>query len=269
MTHQTSTQGSPDPQGNYVSFVGIKQTFSSKRSTVVALDDIQVGIDEGEFVSIVGPSGCGKSTLMRIAAGLVRPTSGSVTIEGQVVSSPHPGVGVVFQRATLLPWRDVIGNINMQLEMRGLSLQSYEARVRELISLTGLTGFEGAMPHELSGGMQQRASLCRALIHDPDILLMDEPFGALDAMTRETMNLELQRIWMQKRKTVIFITHSISESVLLSDRVIVMSARPGRVIKEVKIDLPRPRDFQMVGHPAFLNATNEIRIALEAVGMTE
>ncbi len=246
-----------------MSFANIGHTFTSNRGSLVALNCIEAGIDEGEFVSIVGPSGCGKSTLMRITAGLVSPTNGNVTIGGQVVSRPHSSVGVVFQRATLLPWRDVVGNINMQLEMRRLSVKDFESRVSELISLTGLNGFERAMPHELSGGMQQRVSLCRALIHDPDILLMDEPFGALDAITRESMNLELQRIWMQRPKTVLFITHSISESVLLSDRVIVMSSRPGRIAKEVKINLPRPRNFQMMALQQFTYATNEIRIALD------
>lgn len=269
MTYPTSLEGKGALRPNYVAFERIGQTFTSHRGAVMALEEVDVGISEGEFVSIVGPSGCGKSTLMRIVAGLVRPTKGTVSIGGQLVTRPHPGVGVVFQRATLLPWRDVVGNINMQLEMRHLNVKTFGPRVRELIALTGLAGFERAMPHELSGGMQQRVSLCRALIHDPDILLMDEPFGALDAMTRETMNLELQRIWMQRRKTVVFITHSISESVLLSDRVVVMSARPGRITKEVVIDLPRPRNFQMMASPNFASATNTIRVALDAAGMTE
>lgn len=252
-----------------VSVEDVSQTFTTKRGQLLALDNISLTICKGEFVSIVGPSGCGKSTLMRVVAGLLRPSAGRVTIGDELVTRPHPGVGVVFQRATLLPWRDVSGNITMQLEMRNLDVQRFQKRVDELISLTGLKNFEHAMPHELSGGMQQRVSLCRALIHDPDILLMDEPFGALDAMTREAMNLELQRIWMHKKKTVMFITHSISESVMLSDRVVVMSARPGRVLKAVSIDLSRPRSFQIVGSPEFVAATNEIRQSLDAAGMTE
>jgi NitT/TauT family transport system ATP-binding protein len=255
--------------GASVTVERLSHRFSTKRGRLLALDDVTLHLDEGEFVSIVGPSGCGKSTLMRVVAGLFRPSAGLVSIGAELVTRPHPGVGVVFQRATLLPWRDVAGNITMQLEMRDLDPRNYQKRVDELISLTGLKNFEHAMPHELSGGMQQRVALCRALIHDPPILLMDEPFGALDAMTREAMNLELQRIWMQKRKTVMFITHSISESVLLSDRVVVLSARPGRVLKAVSIDLPRPRTFQMVGLPEFVAATNEIRQSLDAVGMTE
>ena len=269
MAHARSPDIVSSGRGGLVSVENLTHTFATKRGQLLALDDISLHIKQGEFVSIVGPSGCGKSTLMRVVAGLLQPSGGRVAIGSEPVTRPHPGVGVVFQRAALLPWRDVIGNITMQLEMRDLDLQLFQERVQELIRLTGLVNFERALPHELSGGMQQRVSLCRALIHDPDILLMDEPFGALDAMTREAMNLELQRIWMQKKKTVMFITHSIAESVLLSDRVVVMSARPGRVLKEVRVDLPRPRNFQMLGLQEFIAATDELRRSLDAVGLTQ
>jgi NitT/TauT family transport system ATP-binding protein len=203
---------------------------------------------------------------MRIVAGLVPPTGGIVRIGGQLVSSPAPDVGIVFQKATLLPWRSVVGNIDLQLEMRNLARPARAARLRQLIALTGLSGFEGALPHELSGGMQQRVALCRALIHDPAILLMDEPFGALDAMTREAMNTELQRVWMDSAKTALFITHSISEAVFLSDRIVVMTPRPGRIADIVSVNLARPRSFAMIGDPLFIAAMAKVRSTLEAVG---
>lgn len=234
-----------------------------------ALDSVDLDIPEGQFLSVLGPSGCGKSTLMRAVAGLVPPTTGIIHISGDLVKKPHPDVGIVFQKATLLPWRNVTDNILLQLEMRGLSFDGYKGRLKELIELTGLAGFENALPHQLSGGMQQRVALCRALIHDPQILLMDEPFGALDAMTRETMNLELQRVWLESRKTVMFITHSISEAVFLSDRIVVMSKRPGRIATTLDVNLPRPRNFTMTGDPLFVQVTTQIRQCFDAVGMTE
>ena len=206
---------------------------------------------------------------MRIVAGLVRPSGGTVRVAGHIVDRPAADVGIVFQKATLLPWRSVVGNIDLQLEMRNLSKASYAARLKQLIALTGLEGFEAALPHELSGGMQQRVALCRALIHDPTILLMDEPFGALDAMTREAMNMELQCVWMESRKTVLFITHSISEAIFLSDRVVIMSQRPGRIRDSITVELPRPRDFGMIGLPAFVAATMQVRRALDSKGMVE
>lgn len=247
----------------------VDQHFPIAGGVVRALSGLDLAVADGEFVSVVGPSGCGKSTLMRIVAGLVTPTNGAVSVAGKPVSGPSANVGIVFQKATLLPWRDVVGNIGLQLEMRGLPAAPYAERLRELISLTGLNGFETALPHELSGGMQQRVSLCRALIHDPAIILMDEPFGALDAMTREAMNHELQRVWMESRKTVLFITHSISEAIFLSDRVVIMSARPGRIQEVVTVDLPRPRDFGMIGLPAFVDATKRVRDVLNATSMVE
>jgi NitT/TauT family transport system ATP-binding protein len=252
-----------------IDVVGVHQHFSTKAGVLRALEDLDVQVREGEFVSVVGPSGCGKSTLMRIVAGLVRPTHGEVRIAGRPVTGPAADVGIVFQKATLLPWRDVVGNIALQIEMRGQSVPAHNRRIAELIALTGLAGFEKSLPHELSGGMQQRVALCRALVHDPAILLMDEPFGALDAMTRESMNSELQRIWMASRKSVLFITHSISEAIFLSDRVLVMSARPGRIARVVNVDLPRPRDFDLIGAPAFVDAARQVREALDSRGMQD
>jgi NitT/TauT family transport system ATP-binding protein len=248
-----------------IEIAGVTQRFGA----LLALDRVDLSIPSGEFHSVLGPSGCGKSTLMRAVAGLMPPTTGTIRIAGELVRDPHPDVGIVFQRATLLPWRSVVGNITLQLEMRGLRVDDYKETVRELIALTGLTGFEAALPHQLSGGMQQRVALCRALIHDPAILLMDEPFGALDAMTRESMNLELQRVWLERRKTVMFITHSISEAVFLSDRILVMSKRPGRIATIIDVDLPRPRNYKMVGAPAFIEAATRIRECFDAAGMVE
>ncbi|TCR68498.1 ABC transporter ATP-binding protein [Bosea sp. BK604] len=252
-----------------IGIAAVEQTFTTSGGPVRALAGIDLDIRQGEFVSIVGPSGCGKSTLMRIVAGLVRPTSGEVRIGGRLVDRPAADVGIVFQKATLLPWRNVIDNIALQLEMRDLPKAAKADRLLELIDLAGLSGFEGALPHQLSGGMQQRVALCRALIHDPAILLMDEPFGALDAMTRETMNTELQRIWMARRKTVLFITHSISEAIFLSDRVVIMSSRPGTISQVVDIDLPRPRGFDLIADRRFAEAVTTVRKALEATGMVE
>ncbi len=256
-------------QAPAIAIAGVAQRFTTRSGTVEALTHIDLDVAATEFVSVVGPSGCGKSTLMRIVAGLVRPTAGSVAVDGVKVDRPAANVGIVFQRPILLPWRSVAENITLQLEMRGIAASGHAGRLDALLDLTGLTGFRKSLPHELSGGMQQRAALCRALIHDPAILLMDEPFGALDAMTREAMNLELQRVWLESRKSVLFITHSISEAIFLSDRVVVMSPRPGRIARIVKVDLPRPRDFTVIGHPSFVAAMTEVRQALDAVGMVE
>jgi len=245
---------------------GVTQRFGTGADAVDALIDIDFHVAPQEFVSIVGPSGCGKTTVLRIVAGLLAPTAGTIWVHGERVRGPHPAVGIVFQRPVLLPWRSVRGNIELQVEMRNLQRNGYRQRTQELITLTGLQGFEDRLPHELSGGMQQRVSLCRALVHDPALLLMDEPFGALDAMTREFMNMELQRIWMEQRKTVLFITHSISEAVLLSDRVLVMTPRPGRIAEAIEIDIPRPRALSAMQSPAFLEINREVRRLLDASG---
>jgi NitT/TauT family transport system ATP-binding protein len=230
---------------------------------VHALSHISLNVGEGEFVSVVGPSGCGKTTIMRILAGLIPQYTGSVTIGGRPLRGPTPDVGVVFQEANLMPWRTVLANVMLPAEVLGLDRRASLLRAQALISLVGLEGFERKLPGELSGGMRQRVAIARALLHDPAILLLDEPFGALDAITRDSMNVELMRIWAIARKTVFLITHSISESVFLSDRVLVMSSRPGRIVAVIPIDLPRPRDIDIIADPAFSATVVRIRRLLE------
>ena len=221
---------------------------------------------EGEFVAVVGPSGCGKSTLLKLIAGLLPPVAGNVRVDGQDVRGPGGSVGVVFQSPLLMPWRSVLDNILLQIEVRRQKRGDYVEAARQLIDLVGLTGFADRRPYELSGGMQQRVGLCRALIHDPRLLLMDEPFGALDALTREAMNAELQRIWMERRKTVLLITHSIAEAVWLADRVLVMGPRPGRIVGEVDVPLGRPRTLEMAESVEFGRLAGAVRRYLNARG---
>jgi NitT/TauT family transport system ATP-binding protein len=235
-------------------------SFLSKRSTTTALTEIGMRVEAGEFVTIVGPSGCGKSTLLKIVAGLVKPSSGSVSLLGQKVTRPQREIGFVFQRAALLEWRGVRKNILLQAEMRGMNRAEAGRRADELIELTGLSGFEKALPHELSGGMQQRVALCRALLHAPPVLLMDEPFGALDALTREQLNTELHRIWKETGTTILLVTHSIAEAVFLGTRVEVMSPRPGRLVRSFEVDLPAERDYaEIMTDPRFGALTTQIR----------
>ncbi|MGE5534394.1 MAG: ABC transporter ATP-binding protein, partial [Acidobacteriota bacterium] len=217
------------------------QNIRKRFPGVDALNDVSFNVNQGEFISLLGPSGCGKSTLMMILVGLYEASSGLVKINGKKIVEPFTDVGIVFQNAELLEWRTALQNILLQIEIRRLPLRDYIEPARKLLANVNLKGFEDRYPHELSGGMRQRVALCRALIHDPEILLMDEPFGALDALTRDQMNLDLQRIWLEKRKTAVFVTHSINEAVFLSDRVFVMTPRPGQVAEIFNIDLPRPR----------------------------
>jgi NitT/TauT family transport system ATP-binding protein len=248
----------------------VTKVYDTRDGPVESLKPLTFSIREGEFVSIVGPSGCGKNTLLKMVAGLLPATSGSITLSGRPIKGPQRDVGIVFQNAVLLAWRNVIDNILLQAEMRRLPMAQARARAKALIEMAGLKGFEGKFPWQLSGGMQQRASICRALLHDPAVLLMDEPFGALDAMTRERMNLELQRIWLESRKTVLLITHSIPEAVFLSDRVLVMSERPGSIAATYDIDLPRsqaePRTLEVMSTPAFADYTRRIRAHFFAQG---
>ena len=254
-------------QGTHaIELAGVQLAYAADGGRVLALDRVDLTAEYGEFIAVVGPSGCGKSTLLKLVAGLLQPTTGAVRLNGAAVTSGAEQVGVVFQSPLLMPWRSVLDNILLQVEVRGLRKADYLEPAKALIELVGLAEFADRRPYELSGGMQQRVGLCRALIHDPQILLMDEPFGALDAMTRETMNEELQRIWMERRKTVLLITHSIAEAVYLADRVLVMSPRPGRIVGEVRIDLPRPRQLAMAEQPSFGVLAAAVRRYLNARG---
>jgi NitT/TauT family transport system ATP-binding protein len=242
---------------------GVGLRYETQSGSLLALSDVDLAIEPGTFVSIVGPSGCGKSTLLSIVGGLLQATDGSVLLDGESVTEPSSKIGIAFQDAVLLPWRTVLENVLLPAQIRGEKAR-HEARARELLVTVGLAGFENNLPSELSGGMRQRVAIARALLLDPSVLLMDEPFGALDALTRERMGLELLRIWQGSRKTVLFITHGISEAVFLSDRVIAMSARPGRVIRDLRIDLPRPRGPLTQEDPRFLAACRELRELLMA-----
>ena len=234
-------QLSSDPMDVAVSIVGVSKYFGGAKG-VKALEDVSAEIRDQEFVALLGPSGCGKSTLLRIVGGLIPHEGGEVVILGKGVVEPMDDVGIVFQTANLLSWRTVEGNLRLGEEVRGQSAKTLSNRVATMVDLLGLSGFEKHYPHELSGGMQQRVAIGQALIRNPRVMLMDEPFGALDALTRDHLNVELLRIWEAERKTVLLVTHSIIEAVFLSDRVLVMSERPGSIVEDVTIDLPRPRD---------------------------
>jgi NitT/TauT family transport system ATP-binding protein len=237
----------------------VSKTYKTQDGEVPSLQPLEFDINEGEFLVVVGPSGCGKSTLLKMIAGLLPPSEGEIRVDGRVVKSPHRDVGIVFQSALLLPWRRVLENVMMPVEVKGLPVDEYRKRALALLKMVGLDGFERKYPWQLSGGMQQRAAICRALVHDPKIVLMDEPFGALDAMTRERMNVELQRIQRETGKTVMLITHSIPEAVFLADRVLVMSARPGKIDAIYDATLPRPRTLDMMADPRFVEMTQKIR----------
>jgi NitT/TauT family transport system ATP-binding protein len=236
----------------------IWKLFSRRGEAVEALHDVSIQVGTGEFVSIVGASGCGKTTLLRIVDGLVAPTRGDIRVNGQPVSGPGPDRGFVFQQDALFPWRTVLDNVVFGLEVQGRGKHETRERANGFLQLVGLAGFEHLFPHELSGGMRQRANLARALTIDPDVLLMDEPFASLDAQTREIMQSELLRIWRSNRKTVLFVTHQIDEAVYLSDRVVVMTSRPGRVKAILEVDIPRPRDLSVKRTPRFLELVDEI-----------
>ncbi len=244
----------------------LSKTYRSKRSRVTALEDVSLAIEQNEFVTLVGPSGCGKSTLLKIVGGLIRPSRGRLIYDGEPLLQPTRDVGIVFQEPVLLPWRATIDNVLLPAEILGLNLAQCRVRALELLKLVGLEGFESSYPRELSGGMQQRVALSRALIHNPSVLLMDEPFAALDAMTREELGFELMRIWDTHKKTVIFVTHNIVEAILLADRVVAMSPRPGRIAKIVKIDLPRPRTLDMEFTGEFKSYFDEIRAVIYSGG---
>jgi NitT/TauT family transport system ATP-binding protein len=251
----------------FVSIEAVAKAYPSSDGAIAAVEAVSVDIDRGEFVSLLGPSGCGKTTLMLMLAGLLRRDAGAIRIGGRPVDQPYTNVGIVFQDALLLDWRNVLDNLMLQAEIRGLDRAAMRARAVALLDMVGLAGFERRHPWELSGGMRQRVSICRALVHDPLLLLMDEPFGALDALTREQMNLDLQDIWLARRKTVLFITHSISEAVFLADRVLVMSPRPGRIAADIAVDLPRPRHPSLRETAQFGRYASRIRALFEEWGI--
>lgn len=242
---------------------GVNKRFRGRKSNVVALRGVDLAIRDKEFVVLLGPSGCGKTTLLHMFAGLTAPTTGEIRFGHRRINGPPHGIGMVFQRPTLLAWRDIRKNVALPLETLHLKDKTSDERIDQVLELVGLADFAHHYPRQLSGGMQQRAALARALISDPSVLLMDEPFGALDAITRERMNVELLRIWDEQRKTVVLVTHSISEAVFLADRIIVMSARPGQVRHEVRVDLPRPRTMDMMADARFAALARDLRGRIE------
>jgi NitT/TauT family transport system ATP-binding protein len=252
-----------------LAFDAVSKIYDTSTGSVEALAGIDFSVNTGEFLSVLGPSGCGKSTLLALATGLEFPTEGTVTVAGQRVTRPVTDVGIVFQTDVLLDWRTILGNIMLQIEMRDLDSTRYVERARALLKMVGLAGFEDKRPFELSGGMRQRASICRALVHDPSLLLMDEPFGALDAITREQMVLELHRIWDETRKSVVFVTHDIQEAIFLADRVMVMTPRPGRIAEIIEVDLPRPRTLAVRESPRFLALVAHVRELFVQAGILQ
>jgi NitT/TauT family transport system ATP-binding protein len=253
--------------GGQIEIQRLGKVYATGEGRIQALQEATFSVRAGEFVSLLGPSGCGKSTLLMLAVGLLTPTTGQVVIDGRVVDRPQTDVGIVFQEPVLLDWRRVLENVMLQVEARRLPREPYRRRAVELLARVGLAGFERTYPFELSGGMRQRVSLCRALIHDPPLLVMDEPYGALDALTRDQAMVDLQRIWSANRKTVLFVTHHIPEAVFLSDRVVVMTPRPGRVERIIDVELPRPRRLQMRTSAAFGAYVQEILAIFQAHGI--
>jgi NitT/TauT family transport system ATP-binding protein len=239
------------PPDTLIRFEHVTKFYGEGKKHVHVVDDVSFTARRGEFISILGPSGCGKSTMMMLTSGLIPVSSGAIEIDGTRVTQPYTDLGIVFQQDLLMDWRRVLANILVQPEFRGLRVKDYEKRARELLNLVGLSGCEEKYPFELSGGMRQRVAICRALIHNPNLLLMDEPFGALDALTRDQMNLDLQRIWYENKKTVLFVTHSIPEAVFLGDRVLVMAPSPTKIQESIEINLPRPRSLEVRESPEF------------------
>lgn len=244
----------------------LRVSYRTKQDPVVALDGLSLTVGRGEFVSILGPSGCGKSTMLKVVSGLLPPSGGEIVLNGRPIQGPRPDVGIVFQQPTLLPWKTVLSNVLVPCQALGRDRAASKRSALDLLKLVGLESFADRYPSELSGGMQQRVSLARGLVHDPSLLLMDEPFAALDAMTRERMAGELQRIWMAANKSIIFITHSIPEAVFLSDRILVLSERPGRLIDEVAVDLPRPRGIESMTSKVFGDVCLHLRGLFGAAG---
>jgi NitT/TauT family transport system ATP-binding protein len=245
----------------------VRKIYPSSGGPVHAFGPVDLIIGSGRFVSLVGPSGCGKSTLLMMIAGLLDITDGQITVAGKRVMKPLTDVGIMFQGNVLVDWRDVMGNVMLQIEMRRLRRHDYEQEALDLLASVGLKDFANRYPFELSGGMQQRAAFCRALIHDPPLILMDEPLGALDAMTREQLRTDLERLWMERRKTVVLVTHSIDEAVQLSDEVVVISPRPGVIVRRFEVDLPRPRSMEVRQSATYHRLVDEIRTIFFGYGV--
>jgi NitT/TauT family transport system ATP-binding protein len=250
-----------------VEISSVTKIFGSGADSVHALGPTDLFVASGEFVSLLGPSGCGKSTLMLMIAGLLDLTEGDIRVNGELVEAPRTDIGIMFQDNTLVPWRSVQGNIELQLELRSQNPQDYGERIRELVKWVHLEGFENRRPYELSGGMQQRAAFCQAMVHEPDTVLLDEPLGKLDALTRELIRADLQALWLQKRPTVVFVTHSIEEAVQLSNRVCIITPRPGRIARILEIDLPWPRDLAVKNSAQFTAYTREIQEIFHGYGV--
>jgi len=264
MSASRADAGAPEP---YLTIESLSKVYATHNGPVRALDRVSLTAGRGEFLSILGPSGCGKSTLLMIAGGLVGASSGTVSIGGRIINKPRTDLGIVFQSPVLLEWRTALGNIMLQAEARNLDRGTALARAKELLAAVGLKGFEDKYPHELSGGMRQRVSICRSLIHNPPQLLMDEPFGALDALTRDQLVLDIQQIWNELRTTVLFVTHSVAEAVFLSDRIVVMTPRPGTIDCIIDVELPRPRTLAMREGPEFAGYSRQIFDRLLARGV--
>jgi NitT/TauT family transport system ATP-binding protein len=261
-----SAQSSEQVDGGELVIDDLSVVYSGSRGNLTAVEGLSLSVAPGEFVAVLGPSGCGKSTLLKVVSGLLAASKGRVTLAGQRVTGPRPDVGIVFQQPTLLPWKTVRQNILVPIRALGRQAASYQEKTDELLSLVGLTEFANHYPYELSGGMQQRVGVARGLVHDPTLLLMDEPFAALDAMTREHMMIELQSLWNATRKSVLFITHSIPEAVFLSDRVIVLSERPAGVLEDIEVNIPRPRTIDTMASPAFTETCKYLRGLFGAPG---
>ena len=250
-----------------IELTGVQKVFGSGLGALHAFGPVDLKIERGEFVSLLGPSGCGKSTLMLMIAGLLDPTGGRIAIDGRTVDGPQTDIGIMFQDNTLVPWRTVRGNIELQLELRGLAPAAHRASVDELLASVHLEDFQRRYPHELSGGMQQRAAFCQALVHQPATMLLDEPLGKLDAMTREAIRTDLQALWMQRHPTVVFVTHSIEEAIQLSTHVAIITPRPGRIERVISVDLPYPRDFEVKSSPQFIGYVRQAQEIFRGYGV--
>ena len=240
--------------------------YRTRNGRITALDGVNLDVSRGAFVSVIGSSGCGKSTLLKLFAGLLRPSRGSVRIDGAEIAGPNRRIGIAFQRPTLMPWKTVLQNVMVPAEAQGRDRKESRRHAETLLALVGLAGFASNFPRELSGGMQQRAGLARMLVHEPEVLLLDEPFSALDALTREELMVELQRLWLGNARTALFVTHSIAEAAFLSDRVVVMSPRPGRIVATIEVPFDRPRRLSLLETAGFATLTGQIRHALDAAG---